>query len=45
LLNFTQPGTTGLSVVLALVGLVLAAVILFLLYRPESSRYYEAKSG
>jgi hypothetical protein len=45
LLNLTQPGTTALSTVLALVGLVLAAVILFLLYRPESSRYYEAKSG
>lgn len=45
LFNLTQPGSTPLSLVLAVVGLILAAVILFLLYRPESSRYYEAKSG
>jgi hypothetical protein len=36
---------TGASLVFSLVGLVLAAVILFLLWRPESSRFYEARSG
>lgn len=45
LFNMTQPGSTTASLVLALVGVVLAAAILVLLYRPESSRYYEAKSG
>lgn len=38
-------GSTPVTLVTNLVSLVLAAAILFLLYRPESSRYYEAKSG
>jgi hypothetical protein len=36
--------STALNTVFGLVSLVLAAVILFLLYRPESSQYYEARS-
>jgi hypothetical protein len=35
---------TAVSAVLGVVSLALAAVILYLLYRPESSRYYEARS-
>jgi hypothetical protein len=35
---------TVLSAVLTIVSLVLAVVILVLLYRPESSRFYEARS-
>jgi hypothetical protein len=38
-------GTTGISIVLSIIGLVLAAAILYLLWRPESTRYYEAMSG
>jgi energy-converting hydrogenase Eha subunit A len=36
--------STALGAVLGVISVVLAAVILFLLYRPESSRYYEARS-
>lgn len=36
-------GTTALGVVFSLLNVALAAVILFLLYRPESSRFYEAR--
>jgi hypothetical protein len=39
------PSATAVSVVFSLVGLVLAAAILILLWRPESSRFYEARSG
>jgi hypothetical protein len=35
---------TALSLVLTVVNLVLAIVILVLLYRPDSSRFYEARS-
>lgn len=45
LISLTGPGATGLTIATSLISVVLAAVILFLLYRPESSRYYEAKSG
>jgi hypothetical protein len=45
LFSLAGPGATTLSLLLSLVSLVLAAVILFLLYRPDSSRYYELKSG
>ncbi len=38
----TNPQTAA-SLVFSLVGLVLAAVILVLLWRPESSRFYEAR--
>ena len=33
-------GTTTLGLVFSITTVVLAAAILFLLYRPESSRYY-----
>jgi hypothetical protein len=36
--------TTALSVFFSLVSLVLAGVILYLLYRPESTRYYDFAS-
>lgn len=45
LIGLAQGGTTTVSLIANLVSVALAAVILFLLYRPESSRYYEAKSG
>ena len=45
LLTLAGGGATTLAIVTNLLSLALAAVILFLLYRPESSRYYEAKSG
>ncbi|MGH9235705.1 MAG: hypothetical protein ACRD0R_20495 [Acidimicrobiales bacterium] len=35
---------TAMSAVLTIVSLILAVVILVLLYRPESSRFYEARS-
>ena len=38
LFSLVGPGATALSLVLSVVGLVLAAVILVLLYRPDSSR-------
>jgi hypothetical protein len=44
LLGLVINPVTALSLVLTLVGLVLAAVILVLLYRPESSQFYEARS-
>ena len=34
-------GTTALGLVFSIITVVLAAAILFLLYRPDSSRYYE----
>jgi hypothetical protein len=36
--------STALNTAFGLVSLVLAAVILFLLYRPESNEYYQARS-
>jgi hypothetical protein len=36
--------STALATVLSLASVVLAAVILYLLYRPESTRYYDARS-
>jgi hypothetical protein len=37
-------GSGGVGIVFSILSVVLAAVILFLLYRPESSRFYEARS-
>jgi hypothetical protein len=45
LFSLVGAGSTALSVALGIVGVVLAAVILVLLYRPDASRYYELKSG
>lgn len=44
LFNLAGGGATGVSVALGLVSAVLAAVILVLLYRPESSRFYDLRS-
>lgn len=44
LLGFSRPESTGLANVIGVLGAVLAVVILVLLWRPDSSRYYEAKS-
>lgn len=43
LIGFSQPAPT-ISRVLSIIQLVLAAAILFLIWRPESSRYYEARN-
>ena len=45
LLGFAQDGATALSVALSLVSLALAAVILWMLWRPESTAYYDRMSG
>jgi hypothetical protein len=45
LFGLTGPGATAASTGTALVGLALAIMILVLLYRPDSSRYYEFKSA
>jgi hypothetical protein len=37
-------GATAASLVFSLVSLALAAAILFLLYRPESTRFYDFRS-
>ena len=37
-------GSGGVGIVFGILSVVLAAVILFLLYRPESSRFYQARS-
>ena len=37
-------GTTPLSLVMSVIGLALAGYILWLLWRPESTEYYEAMS-
>ena len=42
--NLASASTTGLGLALGFVSLMLAAMILVLLYRPESSRFYEAHS-
>jgi hypothetical protein len=44
LLGLGRPEATGLSNAIGLFGVALAIVILVLLWRPESSRYYEIKS-
>ena len=44
LAGLVQGNTTGVSIVVNVVSLVLAAVILWLLYRPESSRFYDLRS-
>jgi hypothetical protein len=44
LVGFSRPESTGLANVIGVLGAVLAVVILVLLWQPESSRYYEAKS-
>ena len=44
LIGLTTGQSTGLVVVFNLISAALAAVILYLLYRPDSSAYYEAVS-
>lgn len=44
LLSFTQPSTESASLALALVNVVLAIAILTLLWRKESSEFYDARS-
>jgi hypothetical protein len=44
LLSLGVGQSTTLSMILGVVSLVLAGVILYLLYRPESSDYYRARS-
>jgi hypothetical protein len=44
LVSFTQPGG-GLSRALSVVQLLIAIAVLVLIWRPESSRYYQARSG
>lgn len=44
LYGLTQPAA-ALSRVLSIIQLILAVVIVFLIWRPESSRYYEAMSA
>jgi hypothetical protein len=44
LMGVAGDGSTALSVTFSLISVVLAAVILYFLWRPESSRYYEAMS-
>jgi sorbitol-specific phosphotransferase system component IIBC len=43
LIGLTQ--NTGIGTIVNLISIVLAAAILWLLYRPESSAYYAAMSG
>lgn len=43
LFSFSQP-TSTVNMVMNILNVVLAAAILFLLYRPESSEYYAAQS-
>lgn len=45
LMSFTAPTTTAINLVFSLVNIVLAVVILVLLWRPESSAYYRARSA
>jgi hypothetical protein len=42
LINIGAGNLPPVSVILTLLNLVLAAVVLFLLYRPDSNRYYDA---
>jgi hypothetical protein len=42
LLSFVGGQVTPLAAVVSVVGIALAALILYLLYRPDSTRYYEA---
>ena len=44
LVGFTQPGMTAVSAIISAVTMVLAVIILILLWRKESSSYYEAVS-
>lgn len=44
LFGLASGGATAASLVFSLVSLALAAVILFLLYRPESTRFYDFRS-
>ena len=37
-------GSTALSLLFSLLSIVLAGIILYLLYRPESSRFYDFRS-
>jgi hypothetical protein len=43
LLSFTQPDT-ALNRALSVAQLLVAAAVVLLLWRPDSSRYYEARS-
>jgi uncharacterized membrane protein (DUF2068 family) len=44
LVGFTQPGMTAVSAIISAVTMVLAVIILILLWRKESTSYYEAVS-
>jgi hypothetical protein len=43
--NLVSSQSTGLAKLFSVVSIVLAAVILYLLYRPDSSAYYRSRSG
>jgi hypothetical protein len=45
LLGFTQPGMTPVTVTIGIVNMILAVVILVLLWKKESTEYYEAVSA
>lgn len=45
LVSFTQPATNALTMALNVISLLLAIAILVLLWKPESSRFYEAHSA
>ena len=45
LVGFTQPGTTTVTVIIGIVNMILAVVILVLLWKKESTEYYEAVSA
>jgi hypothetical protein len=45
LLGFTQPGMTTATVIIGIVNMILAVVILVLLWKKESTEYYEAVSA
>jgi hypothetical protein len=44
LFTLSSSGSTAVTTMFALIGVALAVVILVLLWRPDSSRYYEFKS-
>ena len=44
LMGIAGDGSTPVTVAISLISVVLAAVILYFLWQPESSRYYEAMS-
>jgi hypothetical protein len=44
LVGFTQPGMTAVTAIISVANLVLAVIILILLWRKESSSYYDSVS-